>query len=83
MLVNAAVDLRRAEAVGGGRLLLEDNGSTLKTTVRSRTLNPKWTGEEVRVALGLIVLAVCARVAWTLVSTPDDIFSLGQVGGHQ
>jgi len=39
-------------------------------------------GEEVRIALGLIVLAVCARVAWTLVATPDDLFSLGIGGAH-
>ena len=41
----------------------------------------KLRGEEGRVALGLIVLAVCARVAWTLVATPDDIYSLG-IGGR-
>ena len=39
-------------------------------------------GEEVRIALGLIVLAVCARVAWTLAVTPDDLYSLGFGGGH-
>ena len=34
------------------------------------------------IALGLIVLAVCLRVAWTLVATPDDAFSLGAGRTH-
>ena len=38
-------------------------------------------GEQLRVALGLMVLAVAGRVAWGLVSTPDDIYSLGRIGG--
>jgi uncharacterized membrane protein YfcA len=33
-------------------------------------------GEQLRAALGVIVLAVCFRVAFILVATPDDIFSL-------
>ena len=57
-------------------------GSVVGAQIGARA-GERLRGEEVRVALGLIVLAVCARVAWTLVSTPDDIFSLGQVGGHQ
>ena len=40
-------------------------------------------GEQLRVLLGLIVLVVCARVAYSLVVTPDDVFSLGGLGaGH-
>ena len=35
-------------------------------------------GEEMRIALGLIVLAVCIRVAWSLVATPEDPFFLGR-----
>lgn len=34
-------------------------------------------GEELRVLLGLIVLAVCVRVAYGLVAPPDDLFTLG------
>ena len=37
----------------------------------------KLRGEQLRILLGLIVLAVCARVAYGLVVTPDDLFSLG------
>ncbi len=36
-------------------------------------------GEQLRILLGLIVLAVCLRVAYGLVATPEDMFSLGAV----
>ena len=38
--------------------------------------------EHLRGLLGLIVLAVCLRVAWDLVAVPDSLFSLGIGGGH-
>jgi len=56
-------------------------GSVVGAQIGAR-VGEKLRGEEVRVALGLIVLAVCARVAWTLVATPDDVFSLGRIAGH-
>ena len=34
-------------------------------------------GEEVRVALGIIVLGVCGGVAWSLFASPEDIYLLG------
>ena len=37
-------------------------------------------GEQLRILLGLIVLAVCFRVAYGLVATPEDLFSLGAAG---
>ena len=37
----------------------------------------KLRGEQLRVILGLIVLAVGAKVAWTLVVTPLEFFTLG------
>jgi len=33
-------------------------------------------GEQLRALLALLVLAVCARLAWGLVATPDDLFSV-------
>ncbi len=33
-------------------------------------------GEQTRLLLGLIVLAVCARVAFDLVATPDELFTI-------
>ena len=45
----------------------------------------KLKGEQLRALLGLLVLAVCARLAFDLVATPSDFFnivsSLDQ-GGH-
>ena len=40
----------------------------------------KMRGEQLRVALGLIVLAVCARVGYSLVAVPDDLYVLGAIG---
>ena len=37
--------------------------------------------EELRALLGAIVLAVCARLGWDLVATPDEFFSI-DAGGH-
>ena len=56
-------------------------GSVVGAQIGAR-VGTRLRGEEVRVALGLIVLAVCARVAWTLIATPDDVYSLGFGGGH-
>ena len=54
-------------------------GSVIGAQIGAR-VGAKLRGEEVRIALGLIVLAVCARVAWTLVATPEDVYFLGQSG---
>jgi uncharacterized membrane protein YfcA len=56
-------------------------GSVIGAQIGAR-VGGRLRGEEVRIALGLIVLAVCARVAWTLVATPDDLFSIGLGGRH-
>lgn len=37
----------------------------------------KLRGEQLRIALGLIVITVAGRVAYGLIATPDDLFSLG------
>lgn len=39
-------------------------------------------GEQLRILLGLIVLAVCLRVAYSLVVTPSELFSFAVTGGH-
>ncbi len=51
-------------------------GSVIGAQLGAR-LGGRLRGEEMRAALGLIVLAVCVRVAWDLIATPDDVFSLG------
>jgi len=40
-------------------------------------LGGKLRGEHLRLALALIVLAVCLRLGWDLINPPSDIFSLG------
>ena len=32
--------------------------------------------------LALIVLAVCAKIGFDLVMTPDDLYNIGFTGGH-
>ena len=39
-------------------------------------------GEQVRGLLALVVLAMCAKLAFDLVATPVDPYTLGQVAGH-
>jgi uncharacterized membrane protein YfcA len=46
-------------------------------------LGARLRGEQLRALLGLIVLAVGVRVAWSLFAAPDDPFSLGSGGGHR
>ena len=56
-------------------------GSVIGAQLGAR-VGSRLRGEEMRIALGLIVLAVCLRVAWTLVATPEDVFSLGAGRTH-
>jgi len=41
----------------------------------------KLKGEQLRALLALIVLGVCARLAYELIATPSELFSIG-FGGH-
>ncbi len=42
----------------------------------------KLPGEQLRSMLALIVLGVCARLAYDLLARPDDVFSIGAMMGH-
>ncbi len=42
----------------------------------------KMQGEQLRILLALMVLAVCVKLGFDLMVTPDDLFSLGIGGGH-
>ena len=42
----------------------------------------KFPGEQLRGMLALIVLGVCARLAYELLVRPDDLFTIGAVVGH-
>jgi len=41
----------------------------------------KLRGEELRGLLALMVLAVCAKIGFDLVATPDDLFSIDEIEG--
>ncbi len=45
-------------------------------------MGQKLRGEQLRALLGLIVLAVCLRLGWDLIATPDELFSLGGGAAH-
>ncbi len=40
----------------------------------------KLRGEQLRALLGLIVLGVGVKVAWTLIATPSELFTIGVIG---
>ncbi len=40
----------------------------------------KLRGEQLRFLLAALVLAVCLRIAWTLIATPKELFSLAPIG---
>jgi uncharacterized membrane protein YfcA len=42
----------------------------------------KLKGEQLRVLLAMLVLAVCAKLAYDLVVTPEDLYELGGVVAH-
>ncbi len=42
----------------------------------------KLPGEQLRGMLALIVLGVCARIAYELLARPDDLYSIGAMTGH-
>ncbi|MBM3488497.1 MAG: sulfite exporter TauE/SafE family protein [Alphaproteobacteria bacterium] len=55
-------------------------GSVIGAQIGAR-LGDRLHSEQLRALLGLIVLAVCVRVAFTLFATPDDVYMLGGGGG--
>jgi len=42
----------------------------------------KLHGEQLRSLLALIVIAVCAKLGYDLIATPEDIYSIGAIVGH-
>lgn len=43
----------------------------------------KLKGEQLRFLLAALVLLVCLRIAWDLVATPDDLYSVGTMLGRR
>ncbi|PKP62761.1 MAG: permease, partial [Alphaproteobacteria bacterium HGW-Alphaproteobacteria-8] len=43
-------------------------------------LGARLRGEQLRFLLAALVLMVCAKLAFDLVATPDELFSLSRVG---
>jgi uncharacterized membrane protein YfcA len=56
-------------------------GGVIGAQIGSRA-GTRLRGEQLRVLLALLVLAVCGKLAFDLVSTPADLFALGTAGGH-
>jgi uncharacterized membrane protein YfcA len=71
-LTNQSVDIVLAVLLLAGAVI----GAQLGTIVGARL-----RGEFLRAALGIIVLAVCIRVAYDLFAMPADLFSLAATEG--
>jgi uncharacterized membrane protein YfcA len=67
---NQTVDLVLALLLMAGSVVGAQVGAVLGAKLR---------GEQLRVLMGIIVLGVAGNVAFNLVSTPRDLFSLGAV----
>ena len=70
---NQTVDVMLALVLVIGSVIGAQLGTAAGTKLR---------GEQLRALLGLIVLAVCLRVAWDLVATPAELYSFAVSGGH-
>ena len=71
--------------IGGaiiGNIIVPGIGGVIGAQIGAR-LSAKLRGEQLRILLGLIVLAVCVRVAYGLVATPDDVFFIGELRGGE
>jgi uncharacterized membrane protein YfcA len=82
MFVTGATTLMHAianqtvDAVLAVLLLL---GGVIGTQIGVR-LGPRLGAEQLRILLSALVLAVCAKLGYDLVATPDELFSLGSAG---
>jgi hypothetical protein len=45
-------------------------------------IGAKLKAEQLRILLALMVLLVCAKLAFDLIVEPSELFSLGVPGGH-
>ena len=71
--VNQTVDVILALLLLSGAVIGAQFGTKVGAYLR---------GEQLRGLLALMVLAVCAKLAFDLVATPEDLYTIGQVGGH-
>jgi uncharacterized membrane protein YfcA len=71
--VNQTVDIVLALLLLSGAVIGAQVGTKIGANLR---------GEQLRGLLALMVLAVCLKLAYDLVATPADPYSLGQVVGH-
>lgn len=56
-------------------------GGVVGTQIGVR-IGPRLKAEQLRILLALLVLAVCVKLGFDLVSTPSEFFTLGDGGGH-
>jgi uncharacterized membrane protein YfcA len=68
---NQTVDIVLATILLVGAVIGAQFGTVVGTRLKA---------EQLRAALGLIVLLVGLRVAWELVATPPDVFSIAPLG---
>jgi len=71
--INQTVDVVLALLLLSGAVIGAQFGTKLDALLR---------GEQLRGLLGLMVIAVCVKLAYDLIATPHDPYTLGQAVGH-
>ena len=69
------------QTVDAALALLLIVGGVVGTQIGVR-LGPRLGAEQLRILLALLVLAVCGVLAWTLVATPAEMFSVDEETSH-
>ena len=84
MFVTGATTLLHAiinQTVDGVLAVILLVGGVVGTQIGVR-VGPKLKAEQLRILLAILVLAVCFKLGVDLIRTPDELFSLGNGGGH-
>ena len=84
MFVTGATTLMHAiinQTVDGVLAVILLVGGVVGTQIGVR-VGPKLRAEQLRILLAILVLAVCVKLGFDLIQTPDEFFSLGEGGGH-
>ena len=84
MFVTGATTLMHAilnQTVDGVLAVILLVGGVIGTQIGVR-VGPRLKAEQLRILLAIMVLAVCTKLGWDLVRTPEEFFTFAQSAGH-
>lgn len=84
MFVTGATTLMHAianQTVDGVLATILLVGGVVGTQIGVR-IGPKLKAEQLRILLAILVLSVCGKLAFDLISTPGEFFTIAAAGGH-